>query len=214
MFAIDCDFCDYLRMPDLDSADSGVVPDMTLVSHIFLYAFPLTAVLTIGCAFETFCKPRMLTTFPFWIWLASLITTLIIIACGLRHIEHLRSDRKNYSQAFWTCGAYFAGLIVALVVRLAKGPLNLTTFYQQGIPVVAAFVVAIVFQQTRRSDRNKPGIRTREVTVVYILTGAVCPMFDLFPGHGFSYLVLYAVICGSLGSSCYAVVRAALNPSG
>lgn len=92
--------------------------------------------------------------------------------------------------------------------------LHLTDFYQQGVPLVAGFVVAIVFQQTRGSDIDKAGIRAREVTVVYVLTGAVCPMFGLFPGEGFSYLVFYVAICGSLGSSCYALVRAALDPGG
>jgi uncharacterized membrane protein len=185
---------------------------MALASHIFLYAFPLSAVLTIGCAFKTFPEPRPWTTAPFWIWLLSLVTTLMIACRLLTRSKRLRSDLENHSQAFWTFGAYLAGLVVATAVRLARGPLNVTDFYQQGVPVVAGFVVAIVFQQTRGSD--KAGIRAREVTVVYVLTGAVCPMFGLFPGKGFSYLVFYAAICGSLGSSCYALVRAALHPAG
>jgi hypothetical protein len=201
-------------VPDLDRADPTVVSDMALASHIFLYAFPLSAVLTIGCAFKTFPEPRPWTTAPFWIWLLSLVTTLMIACRLLTRSKRLRSDLENYSQAFWTFGAYLAGLVVATAVRLARGPLNLTDFYQQGVPVVAGFVVAIVFQQTRGSDIDKAGIRAREVTVVYVLTGAVCPMFGLFPGKGFSYLVFYAAICGSLGSSCYALVRAALHPAG
>ena len=187
---------------------------MALASHIFLYAFPLSAVLTIGCAFKTFPEPRPWTTAPFWIWLLSLVTTLMIACRLLTRSKRLRSDLENYSQAFWTFGAYLAGLVVATAVRLSRGPLNLTDFYQQGVPVVAGFVVAIVFQQTRGSDIDKAGIRAREVTVVYVLTGAVSPMFGLFPGKGFSYLVFYAAICGSLGSSCYALVRAAINPVG
>ena len=137
-----------------------------------------------------------------------------MIACRLlTRSEGLRDDRNNHSQAFLTCGAYLAGLVVATAVRLARGPLHLTDFYQQGVPLVAGFVVAIVFQQTRGSGIGKAGIRAREVTVVYVLTGAVCPMFGLFPGEGFSYLVFYVAICGSLGSSCYALVQAALNPA-
>lgn len=194
-------------MPDLDRADSDMAP----ASHIFLYAFPLSVVLTIGCVFEIFPKPRPWTTAPFWIWLVSLVTTLmILLAC----IKRLRSDRKNHSQAFWTFFAYLAGLVVAFGVRLAKGPLNFTYFYQLGIPLIAGFVVAIVFQQTRGSGIDEAGILAREVTVVYILAGAVCPMFGLFSGKGFSYLVFYAAICGSLGSSCYALVLAALRPDG
>jgi uncharacterized membrane protein len=180
-------------------------------SHILLYAFPLSAVLTIGCAFETLPRPQPWTTAPFWTWVLSLVTTLIIIGYRLLTCRKcLRFSLKNHSHAFWTCGAYLAGLVVATVVRLARGPLHLGAFYQAGVPVIAGFVVAIVFQQTRASDRAD--IRAREVTVVYILTGAVCPMFGLFSGHGFSYLAFYAAICGSLGSSCYALVRAALNP--
>ena len=168
--------------------------------------------------FRTFPKPHPWTTVAFWIWLLSLITTVIITTLMIAHClrarnKRLRSDLKDYSQAFWTLGAYLAGLVVATAVRFARGPLNLTDFYLQGVPVVAAFVVAIVFQQTRASDIDDAGIRAREVTVVYILTGAVCPMFGLFPGHGVSYLMLYAAICGSLGSSCYALVRAALHPA-
>lgn len=201
-------------MPDLDCAHPTIVSDMTLASHIFLYAFPLSAVLTIGCAFEILPKPQPWTHALFSIWLLSLVPTLMIACRLLTRSKCLRSDLENYSQAFWTFGAYLAGLVVAVAVRLARGPLNLTGFYQQGVPVVAGFVVAIVFQQTRGSDMDKAGIRTREVTVVYVLTGAVCPMFGLFSGHGASYLVFYAAICGSLGSSCYALVRAALHPAG
>jgi hypothetical protein len=191
---------------------------MTHASHIFLYAFPLSAVLTIGCAFETLPGPGPWTTAPFWIWVLSLVTTLIVMTlmiahCLLARSKGLRSDLENYSQVFWTCGAYLAGLVVATAVRVARGPLHLGDFYQAGVPLVAGFVVAIVFQQTRRSDMKKAGIRAREVTVVYILTGAVCPMFGLFPGRGFIYLTFYAAICGSLGSSCYALVWAALHPA-
>jgi hypothetical protein len=138
-----------------------------------------------------------------------------MIACSLLvRSESLRSDLKHYRQAFWTFVAYLAGLVVATAVRLARGPLHLTDFYQLGVPLVAGFVIAIAFQQTRGSNIDKPGIRAREVTVVYVLTGAVCPMFGLFPGQGFSYLVFYAAICGSLGSSSYALVRAALYAPG
>lgn len=187
---------------------------MSLASHIFLYAFPLSAVLTIGCAFETFPKPRPWTTAPFWIWLLSLVTTVMVACSLLVRSGSLRSDLKNYGQAFWTFGAYLAGLVVATAVRFARGHLNLTDFYQLGVPLVAGFVVAIAFQQARGSGIGKAGIRAREVTVVYVLTGAVCPMFGLFSGKGVSYLVFYAAICGSLGSSCYALVRAALYPPG
>ena len=210
-FASDCDFCDHLHVPDGPTD----VPDMTLASHIFLYALPLSAVLTIGCVFVIFPEPRPWTTAPIYIWLVSLVTTLMIVCRLLTRSKgkHLRWDLKNYSQAFWTLGAYLAGLVVATAVRLARGPLHLGDFYQAGVPVIAGFVVAIVFQQTRASDIGKAGIRAREVTVVYVLTGAVCPMFGLFSGHGFSYLVFYAAICGSLGSSCYALVQAALHPA-
>jgi len=187
---------------------------MTLASHIFLYAFPLSAVLTIGCAFEIVPKPQPWTYALFWVWLLTLIPTLMIACRLLTRSKCLRSDLENYSQAFWTFGAYLAGLVVAAAVRFDRGPLDLTDFYQQAVPVVAGFVVAIVFQQTRGSDMDKASIRAREVTVVYVLTGAVGPMFDLFSGQGASYLVLYAAICGSLGSSCYALVRAALHPAG
>jgi hypothetical protein len=202
-------------MPDLDRADSSDadVSDMALASHLFLYAFPLSAVLTIGCVFETFPKPRPWATVPFWIWLLSLVATLVV-AYFLTRAGRLRYDLKCYGQVFWTFGAYIAGLVVATAVRLARGPLDFTAFYQQGVPIVASFVVAIVFQQTRGSVTGKAGIRAREVTVVYVLTGAVCPMFGLLPGHGFTYLVFYAAICGSLGSSCYALVQAALQPAG
>jgi hypothetical protein len=220
-FAIDCDFCDHLHVSELDPAGPERVSDMTHASHIFLYAFPLSAVLTIGCAFKIFPEPRPWTTTPFRVWLVSLVITLVIACRLLTRSKCLRSDLKTYRQAFWTFGAYLAGLAVATVVRLARGPLNLTDFYQQGVPVVAGFVVAIVFQQTRGSDidkvdiqARKAGIRAREVTVVYVLTGAVCPMFGLFPGKGFNDLVFYAAICGSLGSSCYALIRAALHPAG
>jgi hypothetical protein len=143
------------------------------------YAFPLSAVLTIGFAFKTFPEPRPWTTAPFWIWLLSLLVTTLMIACRLlTRSKPLRSELKNYSQAFWTFGAYLAGLVVATAVRVAKGPLDLTEFYQQGVPVIAGFVVAIVFQQTRGSNIDKAGIRAREagirareVTVVYVLTG-------------------------------------------
>lgn len=205
-FASDCDFCDHLHVPDGPTD----VPDRALASHIFLYAFPLSAVLTIGCAFKIFPEPRPWTIAPFWIWLLSLVTTFMIL---LTRSKRLGSDLKDYSQAFLTCGAYLAGLVVATAVRLARGPLHLGDFYQAGVPVIAGFVVAIAFQQTRASDIGKAGIRAREVTVVYVLTGAVCPMFGLFSGHGFSYLVFYAAICGSLGSSCYALVQAALHPA-
>jgi len=210
-FAIDCGFCDHLHVPDVDRAD---VSDMARASHLFLYACPLSAVLMIGCAFETFTHPRPWTTVPFWIWLLSLVTTLEIGYQLLTRWERFRSDLKHYRQAFLTFGAYLAGLVVATAVRLARGPLNLTDFYELGVPVVAGFVVAIVFQQTKGSDVGKAGIRAREVTVVYVLTGAVCPMFGVFSGKGFTYLVFYAAICGSLGSSCYALIRAALHPDG
>ena len=213
-FAIGCDLCDHLHVSDPDSADPAAVSDMALASHMFLYAFSLSAVLTIGCAFETFPEPRPWKTAPFWIWLVSLVTTLMIACRLLIRSKRFRSDLENHSQAFWTFGAYLAGLAIATAVRLARGPLNLTDFYQLGVPLVAGFVVAIVFQQTRGGDIEKADIRAREVTAVYVLTGAVCPMFGLFPGKGFSYLVFYAAICGSLGSSCYALVRAALHPSG
>lgn len=212
-FAIHRDLCDHLHVADLDRADPTDVSDMARASHIFLYAFPLSAVLTIGCAFHVFPEPRPWMTVPFWVCLLSLVTTLIIACRILTRREGLRSDLGTYGQAFWTFGAYLAGLVVATAVRLARGPLDFTGFYQQGVPVVAGFVVAIVFQQTRASDIDRAGIRAREVTVVYVLTGAVGPMFGLFPGHGFSYLVFYAAICGSLGSSCYALVRAALHPA-
>ncbi|HUJ05674.1 MAG TPA: hypothetical protein VLX31_06140 [Streptosporangiaceae bacterium] len=143
--------------------------------------------------------------------LVSLVTTLIILlTCSKR----LRSGLKNHSQALQTFGAYLAGLAVAAAVRLAKGPLHLGDFYQLGIPIIAGFVVAIVFQQTRGSGIGKADILAREVTVVYLLAGAVSPMFGLFYGRGFSYLVFYAAICGSLGSSCYALIRAARLPDG
>jgi hypothetical protein len=106
---------------------------MSLASHFFLYAFPLSAVLTIGCAFETFPEPRPWTTAPFWIWLLSLVATLTI-AYRLTRSQRLRYDLKDYRQAFWTFGAYLAGLVVATAVRLARGPLDLTDFYQQGVP--------------------------------------------------------------------------------
>jgi hypothetical protein len=162
--------------------------------------------------FQNLPEPQPLTTTPFRIWLLSLVTTLAIACRLLTRRKRFRSDLKNHTQAFYTLGAYLAGLCVATAVRAARGPLMLTNFYQEAVPVVAGFVVAIVFQQTK--DTNKASIRAREVTVVYILTGAVCPLFGLFPGKGFSYLVYYAAICGSLGSSCYALVQAALHPAG
>jgi type IV secretory pathway TrbD component len=186
---------------------------MGWASHALFYLAPLSVVLTIGLLFKTVHQRRSLwMAAPFWIWLVAIIATVVVAAVRTRHGQ-LRADLRDHRQAYGTLAAYIGGLLVAMSVRIAEGPLVFGDFYKQAGPVVAGFVVAIVFQQTKRTSRDHASLRAREFSVVYILAGAICSLLGLFPGAGFTFFVFYLAIFGSLGSSCYAIVQTALAPT-
>ena len=168
------------------------------------YLCPLSVILTVGFIVKVF--PHF-SEAPFWISLAVVIVTVIVVALAGKH---LCADINKCRQAGFTFIAYVVGVGVAGLFRGTEGLLNFAHFYDQAIPLLAGFVVAIVFQQTRSTSNDRDTLRAREFTVVYILAGAVSSLFGLFAGNGSIYLVFFLAIGGGLGSSCYALVRAAL----
>jgi hypothetical protein len=178
--------------------------DMSWRSHVLFYLCPLSVILTVGFLVRVF--PHF-SRAPFWICLAAIIVTVVVAAfTGKR----LVADVNNLRQTGLTLFAYLVGVGVAGLFRGTEGRLHFCHFYDEAIPLVAGFVVAIVFQQSKRISGNCDDLRAREFTVVYMLAGAVSSLFGLFVGTGFIYLAFFLALVGSLGSSCYALVRAAL----
>ena len=105
---------------------------------------------------------------------------------------------------------YVLGVSLGFVTRLLHNGLQLGNFFIGAAALIGGLIVGFVFEAGQHASRDRTP-RYREVSLAYLLIGALCAVFGLAPSTSVIEQGYFLSICGSLAASSYVVFRSAIT---
>lgn len=189
-----------------------------LVDWLLLVLAPVALVLVVG----KFIPHRVGEVYPagaaaaLMFVAAGVCLSLVVVRAGLAvggaDDAILHHPRSAVLRLLGAVASFFAGVAFAYVVNRTEGALLLGQFFSDAGPIVAGFVVGIVFAAVSSTERRHCALRAQRVIGVgYMLAGAFCAVLGTleFRGHnaGYAYGCFFLAISGSFAASTYILLE-------